>query len=212
MISKPAVAVALLLFLAAGCGSTGIPVNSSSSPLGNGGDSYGECIPDPSGTTITDGITVLENHSKGTVTIEQVSFYGDCHLQFVHAVVVPIRYYAIGTSAGWPPARMNITVPGVQWDKRVAATGARLPPDPAHSHDRNLVIGMRPTAHTSSTKWGPGPLPGERPAIRAAHSHQDRGHRGQDRAQLLATPSVILGKCRDKPAWRRRCKSSTSKG
>lgn len=150
MIKKPTIAVTLLLILAAGCG-TSVPVNSPSSPLGNGGDSFRECVPDPSGTTMTDGITVLENGSKGIVTVERVSFFGDHHLQFVQAVLVPIYDDTIGISEGWPPARMNITDPGVQWDKRVAATGARLPPDPDHSHDRNLVIAMRPTAHTSSS-------------------------------------------------------------
>jgi len=62
-------------------------------------------------------------------------------------VVVPIRYNAIGMAGGWPPARINITEPGVQWDKRVAAIGARLPPGPAQGGNRNLVIAMRPTAH-----------------------------------------------------------------
>jgi hypothetical protein len=96
---------------------------------------------------MTDGFTVLENHSKGTAVIEQVSFYGDQHLQFLGAVVIPIQYDAIGASASWPPATMNITQPGVQWDKRVPAVGARIPPSPAEGGDRNLVIGVRPTAH-----------------------------------------------------------------
>jgi hypothetical protein len=139
--------VALLLILAAGCGDSGIPVDSPSAPLGTGGDSFKECVPDQSGTTMTNGWTVLENHSKGTAVIEGVSFYGARHLQFVDAVVVPIRYNAVGMSAGWPPARISITEPGVQWDKRVAAIGARLPPGPAQGGNRNLVIAMRPTAH-----------------------------------------------------------------
>jgi hypothetical protein len=145
VIKKPAVAVALLLFLAAGCG--GVPVDSPSSPLGSGGDPFRECVPDLSATVMTDGITVLANSSKGTVVVEHVSFYGVHHLQLVRAVAVPIRYDAIGYSAGWPPARFNLTMPGVQWDKRVAAIGARVPPGPALTSRRNLVIGMRPTAH-----------------------------------------------------------------
>jgi hypothetical protein len=95
---------------------------------------------------MTNGFTVLENHSKGTAIIEQVSFYGDQHLQLVDAVVVPIRYDAVGFSAGWPPAAMNLNQPGVQWDKRVPAVGARIPPGPAEGGDRNLVIAMRPTS------------------------------------------------------------------
>ena len=141
------VAATLLFILAAGCGSNGsVPVDSPSSPLGAGGDGGGECVPDPSGTTMTNGFTVLENHSKGTAVIEQVSFYGDRHLQFVQAVVVPIQYDAIGFSEGWPPAHMNITQPGVQWDKRIPAVGARIPPGPAEGGNRDLVIAMRPTA------------------------------------------------------------------
>jgi hypothetical protein len=92
----------LLLFLSAGCG--GIPINNSSSPLGNGGDGLTECIPDPSGTTLTDGINVLENHSNGTVTVEKVSYYGAHHPSFVRAVIVAIRHYSIGISLTWPPA------------------------------------------------------------------------------------------------------------
>jgi hypothetical protein len=96
---------------------------------------------------MTNGLTVLENHSKGTAIIEHVSFYGDRHLQFVDAVVVPIQDDAVGFSAGWPPAPFNLSQPGVQWGKRVAAVGARIPPSPAEGGNRNLVIAMRPTAH-----------------------------------------------------------------
>jgi hypothetical protein len=147
VIRKPAVAVALLLLVAAGCGDSAVPVNSPSSPLGAGGDPGEECVPDPSAITMTNGFTVLENHSKGTVTVEQVSFYGSHHLDFIKAVIVPIRFNAIGMTAGWPPAKAALNEPGVQWDKRVPAVGARLPPDPAQGGNRNLVIAMRPTAH-----------------------------------------------------------------
>jgi hypothetical protein len=122
-------------------------VDSASSPLGGGGDPFQECVPDPSGTTMTNGFTVLDNTSKGTATIEQVSFYGDQHLQLVDALVVPIQYDAIGMWEGWPPGPDAIAQPGVQWDKRVPAVGARIPPGPAEGGDRNLVIAMRPTAH-----------------------------------------------------------------
>ncbi len=135
---------ALLLLLAAGCG--GIPVNDPSSPLGSGGDQFRQCVPDASGTTMTNGFTVLVNRSKGTVTVEKVSYYGTHNLQFVRAVVVPIRYNAIGISASWPPGHDFITQPGVQWNKRVAAIGAQIPPL-ARNNYRNLVIAMRPTAH-----------------------------------------------------------------
>jgi hypothetical protein len=90
---------------------------------------------------------VLENHSKGTVVVNHVGFYGDHQLQFIKAVVVPIRYNAIGMTAGWPPAEEALTQPGVQWDKRVPAVGAKLPPGPARGGNRDLVIAMRPTAH-----------------------------------------------------------------
>jgi hypothetical protein len=147
VLKKSAVAVTLLLFLAAGCDDSGIPVDSPSSPLGAGGDSVKECVPDLSGTTMTNGWTGLDNGSKGTVVIEQVGFYGDHHLQLVQAVVVPTHFDAVGMAEGWPPPRRNITQPGVQWNKRVAAIGARLPPGPAQGGNRNLVIAMRPTAH-----------------------------------------------------------------
>jgi hypothetical protein len=149
VISKSAAVVALLLVLAAGCGGSGggVPVDSPSSPLGTGGDQVKQCGPDPSAAIMTFGSTVLENHSKGTVIIEQVSFYGDHHLRLVHAVILPIGNGLIGVAYGWPPPRKNIIQTSLPWDKRVSAIGARLPPDPAHSDDRNLVIGMQPTAH-----------------------------------------------------------------
>ena len=100
---------------------------------------------------MTDGITVLQNHSEGTAVIEQVSFYGDQHLQLVHAVVVPIRYDAVGVTFGWPPARSFSDQPGVQWDKRVPAVGARVPPGSDKDGYRNLVIAMRPTARKASS-------------------------------------------------------------
>jgi hypothetical protein len=151
VIRRSAVAATLLLFLAAGCGGTGaVPVDSPSSPLGAGGDSLQECVPDPSGTTMTNGVTVLDNTSKGTAIIEQVSFYGDQHLQLVDAVMVPIQYDAVGFWEGWPPSPDAVHQPGVQWDKRVAAVGARIPPGPAEGGDRNLVIAMRPTARRAT--------------------------------------------------------------
>jgi hypothetical protein len=144
---RRASAAALLLFLAAGCGSDShIPVNSPSSPLRDGGDPLRECVPDPSLTSLTDGITVLDNRSNGTVTIERVSFYGDHHLRLVQAVVVPIGRNSVGYEP-WPPT--GSLLPGIQWDKRVPATGAKVPPSTAHSF-RNLVIQMRPTARTAS--------------------------------------------------------------
>jgi hypothetical protein len=157
VIGKPAAAAALLLFLAAGCGG-GVPVDSPSSPLGTGGDPFKECVPSPPGTTTTDGITTLENHSTGTVTVERVSLYGAHHLLIVHAVVVPIHYDAIGFSEIWPPSRDTLSQPGVEWDKRVAAIGARVPPFRGRSLDlaarlgllRNLVLGVRPTARTGT--------------------------------------------------------------
>jgi hypothetical protein len=140
-------AAALLLFLAAGCGSDGIPVNSPSSPLGQGGGGLSECVPDPSFRSLTDGITVLDNRSKGTVIVEHVSFYGDHHLLLVQAVVVPIGFNAVGFEP-WPPT--GTLLPGVQWDKRVPAVGARVPPSTKHTF-RNVVIEMRPTARRATS-------------------------------------------------------------
>jgi hypothetical protein len=145
---KPIAAAAALLFLAAGCG--GIPVNDPSSPLGSGGDGLTECVPDPSGATVTNGLPVLENHSTGTVTVEQASYYGAHHLIFVRAVVVPIRYNAIGFSSRWPPDKGAINQPGVRWNERVPAVGARIPPDPARNGYRELVIATRPTTRKGS--------------------------------------------------------------
>jgi hypothetical protein len=96
---------------------------------------------------MTDGLTVLENHSTGTVTIESAGFYGAQHLVFVRAVVVPIRYDSIGFSPGWPPARYNTSLPGVRWNRRADVTGAKVPPRPTLNGYRNLVIAMRPTGH-----------------------------------------------------------------
>lgn len=151
MIRRGTAAVALLLFLAAGCGSDGFPVNSPSSPLGDGAGVgpgvFQECVPDPSLTSLSDGITVLDNHSKGTVTVEHVSFYGDHHLRLVQAVVVPIGDNSVGYEP-WPPT--GSLLPGIQWDKRVPAAGAKVPPSSAHSF-RNVVIQMRPTARRASS-------------------------------------------------------------
>jgi hypothetical protein len=154
LIRKSAVAAALLLVLAAGCGGSGaVTVDSPSSPLGAGGSFLQECVPDPSGTTMTDGFTVLDNQSKGTVIIERVSFYGDQHLQLLDAVVVPIQDDSIGAWVGWPPGPYSIDQPGVQWDKRVPAVGARVPPSSANSF-RNLVIETRPTARKEGIAAG----------------------------------------------------------
>ena len=80
------------------------------------------------------------------MTVERVSFYGAHHLLIVHAVVVPIHYDAIGFSQRWPPSRDTLTQPGVQWDKRVAAIGARVPPFRGRSLDLAARLGL-PSAH-----------------------------------------------------------------
>jgi hypothetical protein len=144
---RASAAVTLLLFLAAGCGSGGIPVNSPSSPLGDGAGGLQECIPDSSLTSLSDGMTILDNRSKGTVTVEHVSFYGVHHIRFVQAVVVPIGHTAIG-DVPWPPSG-SFLLGGIQWSKRVPAVGARVPPSRAHSF-RNVVIEMRPTARKAT--------------------------------------------------------------
>jgi len=95
---------------------------------------------------MTNGFTVLDNTSKGTAIIEQVIFYGDEHLQLVDALVVPIQDGPVGFWEGWPPSPDAINQPGVEWEKRVPAVGARIPPGPSEGGNRNLVIAMRPTA------------------------------------------------------------------
>lgn len=141
---KLIVAAVLLLFLAAGCG--GIPVNDPHAPLASIFD-VDECVPDPTGTTMTDGITILQNQSSGTVIIEHAGFYGAHHLVYVRAVMVPMRYDGVGFSATWPPDRGSISQPGLRWNERVNAIGAKVPPHPNRNGYRNLIIAMRPTAH-----------------------------------------------------------------
>lgn len=75
----------------------GIPVNDSHAPLVSIFD-VNECVPDPTGTTMTDGITILQNQSSGTLVIEHARFYGAHHLVYVRAVVVAMRYDAVGFS------------------------------------------------------------------------------------------------------------------
>jgi hypothetical protein len=151
---KPAAVVAtLLLFLAAGCDghpASTIPVDGARSPLGNGGDPTTQCGPDPSGGLMTIGSTVLENHSHQTVTIERVSLYGDTHLRLVHAVVVPTRGTLIGAAYGWPPSHAALARTGVPWSERVPANGATIPPGSPPASQRELIIGITPTAHEGS--------------------------------------------------------------
>jgi hypothetical protein len=141
---RPVAAAALLAFVAlAGCTSGDpVPVNSPSSPLGGAGAGGDNCAWAWPGYTMTNGFIVLENHSKGTVTIESVSYYRPRHIVIAAAVVVPIRFDAIGIQL-WPP---RVLESGVQWDKRTPAAGAKVPPD-SGDHFRNLVLATRITAH-----------------------------------------------------------------
>lgn len=152
MIKRWVVAVILLLFSAAGCGGTAIhdvPVDSPSSPLGNGGNDVTQCGPDPSGGIVTDGGTVLANHSKGVVTVESVSYYGDHGLKLLHAVVLPVNNNVIGIANGWPPPRWNLSDAGAAWSQAVPAAGARIPPHLRPSRQMNLVIAFKPAAQRS---------------------------------------------------------------
>lgn len=150
MIKRSVVAVTLLLCLAAGCGGTStVPVDNPSSPLGNGGDDNTQCGPDQSGGVVTDGGTVLANHSKGIVTIESVRYYGDHNLKLLHAVVIPVDNNVIGVANGWPPPKSNIKFAGAKWSQAVQAVGARIPPHLRPPRQMNLVIAFRPTAHRS---------------------------------------------------------------
>lgn len=139
------IVAAVLPLLAAGCGGS-IPVNDPHAPLASIFD-VNECIPDPTGTTMTDGLTILQNQSGGTVVIEHTRFFGAHHLVYVRAVVVPMRYAGVGFSATWPPDKGSINQPGLRWNERVNAVGAKVPPHPSRNGYRNLVIAMRPTAH-----------------------------------------------------------------
>lgn len=149
---KSVAAVALLLFLTAGCGGThsdSVPVDTPSSPLGTGGIKSAQCAPDPGGVILTYGTIVLENRSKHPVTIERVSFSGDHHLQLAHAAVVPIRGSLIGIEYGWPPSRKILSETGVPWSQRLPASGATIPPGTSLASRRELLIGMLPTAPRS---------------------------------------------------------------
>jgi hypothetical protein len=149
MIKRSVLAASLLLFLAAGCGGTSLSVDSPSSPLGNGGIDNTQCGPDPSGGIVTDGGTVLANHSKGTVTVEGVRYYGDRHLRLVHAVVLPIRGALVGVANGWPPPRRNLINAKARWSQAVPAVGARIPHHLPRFTQMNLVIAFKPMAHRS---------------------------------------------------------------
>lgn len=146
------VAAALLLFVAAGCGghaATSIPVDSPSSPLGDGGDDVTQCGPDASGGVVTDGGTVLANRSKGTVVVESVSYYGDHNLRLLHSVVLPVDDNVVGVADGWPPPKWNIKNAGARWSEAVPAAGARIPPRMRSHRQMNLVVAFRPMAHRS---------------------------------------------------------------
>jgi hypothetical protein len=149
MIKRSVVTATLLLCLAAGCGGTTIPVDSPSSPLGNGGNDVTQCGPDPGGGIMTDGGTVLSNHAKGTVIVESVRYYGDHNLRLLHAVVLPVNNNVIGIARGWPPPQSNISFAGARWSQAIPAVGARIPPHLRPPHQRNLVIAFKPVAHRS---------------------------------------------------------------
>jgi hypothetical protein len=144
---RASAALTLLVVLAAGCGGDAIPVNSTSSPLGDGASGLQECIPDPSLTAMSEGTTFLDNHSQGVVIVEHVSLYDGHHIRFIQAVVVPIGYTAIG-DVPWPPSGRSLAA-GAQWSKRVPAAGARVPPSSGHRF-RNVVIEVQPTARRAT--------------------------------------------------------------
>lgn len=98
---------------------------------------------------MTDGGTVLANHSKGTVIVESVRYYGDHNLRLLHAIVVPIRGALIGVANGWPPPKRNIVGAKAKWSQAVPAVGARIPPHLPRFTQLNLVIAFRPAAHRS---------------------------------------------------------------
>jgi hypothetical protein len=152
VIPKSIVAVALLL-MAAGCGghaAASVLVDSPSSPLGSGGPGHSEqCGPDASGGVMTDGTIVLDNHSKRSVVIEHVRYYGDHHLRFLRAVILPVRGSLIGVAYGWPPPAVNLRDAETRWSQSVPVVGATIPPA-RQSEELDLLIEFRPTAYRSS--------------------------------------------------------------
>jgi hypothetical protein len=190
MSNRRSVAVALLLVLAAGCGSA-VPVNSASSPLGNGGGGLGECFFDASAADVTYGIVELDNHSAAPVTVEHVTLSSARHLQLIGALSVPIHYNSLGIDS-WPPSRQNLAQPGVGWSKRVPATGSQVPPTrgrglnfaAAHGLLRDIVLQLRPTAHRAT-------------AAGVQVTYRQDGHQYELRAadQILLRITKATGNC-----------------
>ena len=134
---------------AAGCvllaGCVGNAVNTG--PFGNGGSPSGECVSLPMGGVLSYGFEEFRNRGQSTAVISKIAL-DDAHgIRMLAAYIIPITGYDLyGVRDGYPPVRP--LPPGVQWARRQAADGARIPPLPRSKSNivNNILLVLRRTA------------------------------------------------------------------
>lgn len=144
-----------LALLLAGCG-TGPKTNG---PFGNSNAPYsgGQCIPVPPGDVATIAAKDFPNPGR-QARIDNVTLVGAHDLRLVAAWAVPITGTDLmGVFAGYPPYGIQGkngfpgVVPGVLWDRRQRADGAKIPHTPGQD-TINLVLVVKASGVEGTSK------------------------------------------------------------
>ena len=113
-------------------------------PLGRPFDGGVECLALGGHQVVTYGIEWVRNPGAATAVIDHMTLAKPEGLRVVAAWAVPTSGMLYGAQVGYPPGTMPL--PGWQWAKREAASGAKLPHTPGELNRVNLVfvLGLKP--------------------------------------------------------------------
>ena len=133
--------------------------SSGPGPLGQGGTSGQQCMPQPEGVPTTVGLYDLHNSGSSPVTVHGISLPHDHGLTMTSSWLTPIyhgvgRDLVIGVSWPWPPSRSTGAGAAAvrwAWAPRKPLTGAVIKPH----EDLNLVFGLTRTTARNSYSGGP---------------------------------------------------------
>jgi hypothetical protein len=101
------------------------------------------CTPGDGDGKATIGIDVLVNGGDDVAVISSVELPESAvDIQLVDAYVVPVHFNLVGVRSGFPPDPAELD-PTIEWDQKLPAAGAGIPPGETRDPAWNLVLGLQ---------------------------------------------------------------------